>query len=144
VATEHERRSLGAERQRRSLGSLAADITETSSLLVRLELELAQREMAEKGRRAATGIAAFALAAMCALAAFGAFVACLVLLLATVMASALAAALVALALAGVAGAAILVAVGQLRRFRGPLPEKTIQSIREDVRWIARPKTSSAR
>ncbi len=132
------------ERPCRSLGSLAADITETSSTLVRLELELARQELVEKGRRVAIGIVALGVAAAFALVALGTLVASLVLLLAVVVPPALAAALVALASAGVAGAAALVAVDRVRGSDGPLPARTIRSITEDIRWLARPGTSSAR
>lgn len=102
--------------------------------LARQELQLAKAEMAEKGRTAAPGLGMVGGAGAVGLLAAGALTACLILALDGIMPNWLAALLVGLVYAAVAGA--LYYAGKARvQDAGPLvPEKTVETIKEDVEW----------
>ena len=127
----------------RPLGEIATALTRDLSLLARQELELAKAEMAEKGRVAAPGLGMVGGAGVAALMAAGALTACAVLALSTVLPAWLSALLVAAALA--AGAYVLFRLGkeQVEKAGVPIPEQTIDTIKEDVEW-AKARATSAR
>lgn len=114
------------------LDRLSADLLE----LVRDEIALAKREMAEKARAAALGVALATGAAMLGAAGLILLLVVVILALSTTMPAWLACALVAggtLTMAAVLG---LIAIGILRRL-SPMPERTIAGIRGDVEWLGR-------
>ena len=127
----------------RPLGEIATALTRDLSLLARQELELAKAEMAEKGRVAAPGLGMVGGAGVAALMAAGALTACAVLALSTFLPAWLSALLVAAALA--AGAYVLFRLGkeQVEKAGAPIPEQTIETIKEDVEW-AKARATSAR
>lgn len=125
------------------LGEVARDLTRDLSLLVRQEVELAKSEMAQKGRVAAPGFGMIGGAAAAALFAGGALTATAILLLAIFLPEWLAALLVGALLAG---AAYLLAHRGKERVAdagAPIPEQTIETVKEDVEW-AKTRASSAR
>ncbi len=67
----------------RPVGELVRELSEQTATLVRKELQLAQLEMTEKGKRAGIGAGLFGGAGVVALFGGGALVAAIVLLLAT-------------------------------------------------------------
>ena len=107
---------------------------ETVVTLARQELQLAKAEMAEKGRTAAPGFGMVGAAGAVGLLAAGALTACLILALDGIIPNWLAALLVGIAYAAMAGA--LYYAGKARvQDAGPLvPEKTVETIKEDVEW----------
>jgi hypothetical protein len=119
-----------------SIAALLDRVSADLSRFARGEVELAKAEMAQKARAAALGIAVAVVAG--AMAATGAvlLLVTLILGLATAMPTWLACVLVALG--ALITAAVLggIAVGMLRRV-SPLPERTIASVREDLRWLGR-------
>ena len=127
-----------ADLRERSTGALVKDLSQQASILVRKEIELAKVELAEKGRQAGTGIAALAGAAVVSLAALGALTAFLILALDEAMPS-WAAALTVTVLWAVVGIALGVFARQkLREMGSPVPEKTVDTLKEDLEWLKHP------
>jgi uncharacterized membrane protein YqjE len=119
----------------RSTGELVKDLSNQVSLLARQEIELAKAEMAEKGRRAGLGLGLVAAAGVSALLALGTLTACVVLALDGAMPAWLAALIVALAWSVVA--AVLASVGKQKMEQAgtPVPEQTVESVKEDIKWL---------
>jgi hypothetical protein len=127
----------------RPLAEVAKNLTSDVSLLVRQEIELAKAEMAQKGRTAAPGIGMFGGAGIVALCAAGALTAFLVLVFSIFLPEWAAALIVGAVLAAVA--VVLVRQGK-ERVAGagkPIPEQTIETVKEDVEWT-KIRASSAR
>jgi len=118
----------------RSLGELLKQLSEQTTRLVHQELELAKAELQQKGKEAGAGAGMFGGAGALGLAALGALTACFILALDTVMPAWLAALIVAV-LYGIV-AFVLVKQGQARMKRAvpPVPEQTIETVKEDVEW----------
>jgi len=131
------------ELRERPLGEVAKELTSDLSLLVRQEIELAKTEMAEKGRTAAPGLAMFGGAGIVAVCAAGALTAFLVLVVSLFLPDWAAALAVGAVLAAVAY--VLVRQGKERVVDAgkPVPEQTIETVKEDVEW-AKTRASSAR
>lgn len=127
----------------RPLAEVAKNLTSDVSLLVRQEIELAKAEMAQKGRTAAPGIGMFGGAGIVALCAAGALTAFLGLVFSIFLPEWAAALIVGAVLAAVA--VVLVRQGK-ERVAGagkPIPEQTIETVKEDVEWT-KTRASSAR
>ena len=140
MATTNE---SGGDLRERPLGEVARDLTKDLSLLVRQEIELAKAEMSQKGRTAAPGIGMLGGAGVVALAAAGALTAFLILVLAIFLPEWLSALIVAAVLG--AAAYVLMKQGKERVEEAgkPVPEQTIETVKEDVEW-AKTRASSAR
>jgi len=136
-------RNDGSDLRGRPLGEVASDLTQDVSLLVRQEVKLAKAEMAEKGRVAAPGLGMIGGAGVVALMAAGALTAFLVLALSIVLPEWLSALIVGAVLAA---AAYLLAKRGKERVEDagrPVPEQTIETVKEDVEW-AKTRATSAR
>jgi|SRR5690242_14452983 VIT1/CCC1 family predicted Fe2+/Mn2+ transporter len=131
------------ELRERPLGEIAKDLTSDLSLLVRQEIELAKAEMAQKGRTAAPGLGMLGGAGIVGLCAAGALTAFLVLVLATFLPDWLAALIVGAVLAVVAYVLIQQGKERVAEAGAPVPEQTIETVKEDVEW-AKTRASSAR
>jgi predicted lipid-binding transport protein (Tim44 family) len=118
-----------------SMGDLAKQLSGDVSELVRRELDLAKAEMATKARRAAIGGGLIGAAAILALAMLGSFVAAAIMALDASLADWLSALIVGLVIAGVAAAMALAGLKSLRRATPPVPEHTVDSVKEDVAWV---------
>jgi len=127
----------------RPLGEVAKNLTSDVSLLVRQEIELAKAEMAQKARTAAPGIGMFGGAGIVALCAAGALTAFAVLMFSIFLPEWAAALIVGAVLAAVA--VVLVRQGKERVADAgkPIPEQTIETVKEDVEWT-KTRASSAR
>jgi Putative Actinobacterial Holin-X, holin superfamily III len=127
----------------RPLAEVAKNLTSDVSLVVRQEIELAKAEMAQKGRTAAPGIGMFGGAGIVALCAAGALTAFLVLVFSIFLPEWAAALIVGAVLAAVA--AVLVRQGKERVADAgkPIPEQTIETVKEDMEWT-KTRASSAR
>jgi hypothetical protein len=127
----------------RPLAEVAENLTSDVSLLVRQEIELAKAEMAQKGRTAAPGIGMFGGAGIVALCVAGALTAFLVLVFSIFLPEWAAALIVGAVLAAVA--VVLVRQGKERVADAgkPIPEQTIETVKEDVEWT-KTRASSAR
>jgi hypothetical protein len=131
------------ELRERPIGQVAKKLTSDLSLLVRQEIALAKAEMAEKGRTAAPGLGMFGGAGIVALCAAGALTAFLILALSLFLPDWAAALIVGTALAAIAY--FLVQRGKERVVDAgkPVPEQTIETVKEDVEW-AKTRATSAR
>jgi hypothetical protein len=116
----------------RSLRELIERLGEQTQALARKEVELAKAEVTEKGKRLGLGAGAFGAAGIIGLFAFGALTTALVLLLATAADAWIAALIVAVAYAAVAGIAALAGRKQVERGSPPIPERAIDSAKEDL------------
>jgi VIT1/CCC1 family predicted Fe2+/Mn2+ transporter len=127
----------------RPIGEVAKELTGDLSVLVRQEIELAKAEMAQKGRTAAPGLGMFGGAGIVALCAAGAITAFLVLVFSLFLPDWAAALIVGAVLA--AAAYVLIKQGKERVADAgkPVPEQTIETVKEDVEW-AKTRASSAR
>jgi len=133
----------GNELRERPIGEVTKELTSDLSLLVRQEIELAKAEMAEKGRTAAPGLGMFGGAGIVALCAAGAITAFLVLVFSLFLPEWAAALIVGAALAAVAYVLIKQGKERVADAGKPVPEQTIETVKEDVEW-AKTRASSAR
>jgi uncharacterized membrane protein YqjE len=115
-----------------SLGDLVAQLSTQVPDLIRSELRLAQAEVTAKGKRAGIGIGMFSAAGL--LAFFGlAFLLTTVALLLDLFLPGWAAALVvAVVLLAGAGVAALLGKKKVAEAAPPTPERTIESVKEDI------------
>jgi uncharacterized membrane protein YqjE len=122
------------ELREQSIGDLLKQLSEQTATLVRQELELAKAEMQQKGKRAGVGIGLIGGGGVLALAAVGALTATLILGLAEWMEAWLAALIVTVVYA--VGAAVLALQGKEKvgEAAPPVPEETIETVKEDVQW----------
>jgi hypothetical protein len=131
------------ELRERPIGEVAKELTSDLSLLVRQEIELAKAEMAEKGRTAAPGLGMFGGGGVVALCSAGAVTASLVLVFSLFLPEWVAALIVAAALAAVAYLLVRQGKERVADAGRPIPEQTIETVKEDVEW-AKTRASSAR
>ena len=127
----------------RPIGEVAKSLTSDLSLLLRQEIDLAKAEMAEKGRTAAPGLGMFGGAGIVALCAAGALTAFLILVLSTFLPDWAAALVVGAVLATVAYVLVQQGKERVADAGAPVPEQTIETMKEDVEW-AKTRASSAR
>jgi cbb3-type cytochrome oxidase subunit 3 len=125
------------------LGEVARDLTRDLSLLVRQEVQLAKAEMAEKGRVAAPGVGMIGGATIAGLLAGGALTAAAILALAIFLPEWLAALIVGAVLGVVAYVLVKQGKERVAEAGAPIPEQTIEAVKEDVEW-AKTQASSAR
>jgi uncharacterized membrane protein YqjE len=125
-----------------SIAGLVKDLATETSTLVRQEIDLAKAEMTERGKRAGKGAGMLAAGAAVALLAFGALTACLIAVLDLAMPTWAAALIVTAVYAVIAGVLVMTGRNQLREAAPPVPEQTIDSVKEDVQW-AKTRTRSA-
>jgi uncharacterized membrane protein YqjE len=131
------------ELRERPVGELMKEFTEQTSALVRKEIELAKAELTEKGKRAGIGAGMFGGAGLFGLLALGALTATLILALAEAMAPWLAALIVTVVYGAVAGVLALQGRNKVQAATPPVPERAIDSTKEDVAWV-KTKAESAR
>ena len=127
----------------RPLAEVAKNLTSDVSLLVRQEIELAKAEMAQKGRTAAPGIGMLGGAGIVALCAAGALTAFAVLVFSIFLPEWAAALTVGAVLAAVAVALVRQGKERVADAGKPIPEQTIETVKEDVEWT-KTRASSAR
>ncbi|HET9292290.1 MAG TPA: phage holin family protein [Actinomycetota bacterium] len=118
----------------RSLGELLKQLSEQTTRLVHQELELAKAELQEKGKQAGQGAGLFGGAGAIGLAALGALTACFILALDIIMPAWLAALIVAVVYGIVAFVLVKQGQARMKRAAPPLPEQTIETVKEDVEW----------
>jgi Putative Actinobacterial Holin-X, holin superfamily III len=133
----------GTGLRERPLSEVAQDLTRDLSLLVRQEVELAKSEMAKKGRVAAPGLGMIGGAGVVGLVAAGALTAFLILALSIVLDEWLSALVVGVAFAGAAYVLAKQGKERVEEAGSPLPEQTIETVKEDVEW-AKTRATSAR
>jgi len=118
----------------RPAAELLKQLSEQTATLVRQELDLAKAELTVKGKNAGVGAGMFGGAGLFGLYALGALTACVILLLSTAMTAWVAALIVTAVYGAVAGVLALVAKSKVQAGTPPVPEQTVDSVKEDVRW----------
>jgi hypothetical protein len=118
-----------------SISELMKQLTEQTTRLAQKEVELAKAEMSAKGERLGIGAGAFGGAGLVAVLGLGTLIAAVVLVLATAMTAWLAALIVAVVLFAVAGLLALFGKRKVKEGTPPVPEQTIETVKEDVDTI---------
>ena len=140
VATSSDQQS--AELRDRPVGELLKQLANEMTTLMRQELELAKAEMREKAGKAGPGFGMWGAAGAMALLALGALTAFLILALDGAMPNWLAALIVALVYGTIAGLLYLRGKQKVDEAGSPVPEQTIDTLKEDVQWAKHPTTSA--
>ena len=133
----------GSDLRERSIGDLFGKLSNELSTLIRQEMELARAELTEKGKQAGKGAGLFGGAATVALLGAGAITAGIVLLLALLIADWLAAIIVGLVYVGIAAVLGLKGRDEIQQATPPVPEQTVDTVKEDVQW-AKTRAQSAK
>jgi MFS family permease len=130
----HDVHDRPAPPDERSVADLLRHLSEQTATLVRQEMELAKAELTVKGKRMGIGAGMFGGAGLFAAYALGALTACLILVLATAIDGWLAALIVAVVYAAIAGVLALIGKAKVQQATPPVPEQTVDSVKEDVQW----------
>ncbi|HYY43647.1 MAG TPA: phage holin family protein [Actinomycetota bacterium] len=118
-----------------ALKDLFKQLSEDTATLVRQELALARAELTEKGKKAGVGAGMFGGAGVAGLAALGAFTAFLILVLSLVMSAWISALIVTVIYGVVAAVLALQGRRKVQEAAPPQPEKTKESVKEDIQWV---------
>lgn len=141
-ADEHELVGSSVDHQ-----STTADLVRTlasdTAALVRQEIELARAELSRKAKDAGTGVGGLGAAGVLALFAVGTLTAAAVAALALTVPTWAAALVVAAVQLTAAGTLAAMGSRRLKRSTPPVPEQTVETVKEDVEW-ARTQMRSAR
>lgn len=131
------------DRRDESIADLVRDLANETNTLVRQEIELAKVELSAKVRTAGKGAGMLGGAGVAALLSLGALTACAVALLATAIDHVwLSALIVALIWGAVAAVLAMRGRDEVKEAAPPVPEETVESVKEDVAW-AKTRTRSA-
>ncbi len=128
--TEHDRSTAASTEL--SVPELMRQLSDQTATLVRQELALAKAELTVKGKRVGIGAGMFGAAGVFGLYALGAFTAAVILALSLAMTGWLAALIVTAIYGAVAGALALSGKRNVQRGAPPVPEQTLETVREDV------------
>lgn len=125
-------KTLRAADDGRSISYLVQQLTEQTTRLAQKEIELAKAEMAVKGKRLGMGAGAFSAAGLLAVLALGALTAAAILALGSAVEDWLAAVIVAVVYLLVAGVLSLLGRSKMQEATPPMPERTTESVKEDL------------
>ncbi|MDX6487171.1 MAG: hypothetical protein QOF43_2324 [Gaiellaceae bacterium] len=126
------------------IGDLVKELSSQVSTLVRQEVELAKAEVGEKGKKAGVGAGMFGGAGVAALLMLGSLTAFLILVLQIFLPDWTAALLVALLWGAVAGVLALRGRRKMQEMGKPIPDQTVESVKEDIQWVKHPTKSGSR
>ncbi len=118
----------------RSIAELVKRLSDQTATLVHQELDLAKAELIANGRKAGLGAGMFGGAGVLGLYAVGALTACVILALSSAVDGWLAALIVAVVYGAIAGVLALVGKNKVKEGVPPVPEQTVESVKEDVQW----------
>jgi uncharacterized membrane protein YqjE len=122
------------EKRQESVPELVKELTRDISELVRQEIELARVEMTEKGRKAGLGVGMFGGAAVLGMAVVGGSMATIIILIDLAMPLWLASLITTVLYAAAAAVLALRGRDELKETGAPIPERTKQSVKEDIQW----------
>lgn len=142
MASQHD--TTAADPRELPIGELLKQLSAQTSTLVRQEIDLAKAEATEKGKKAGKGAGMLAAAGLVGLLALGALTAFLILLLDGVLANWLAALVVVLVYAAIAGVLALNGKKKLQQAAPPVPQQTVETVKEDVEWAKTQARSAGR
>jgi len=123
----------------RSLGDLFSELATETGTLIRQEVSLAQAEITHKATKAGKNVAYLVVGGAVGYVGVLAITAAIILLLALVIPAWLSALIVGLVIAGGAYFLISSALAELRK-TDPVPRETVQTIKEDARWLKKEVT----
>ena len=135
-------RSQHGDLRERPVAELLKQLATETTTLVRRELDLAKAEMLEKAGKAGPGFGMWGAAGITALLALGSLTAFVILALDGVMPNWLAALIVGVVYAAIAGVLYLRGKQRVDEAGSPVPEQTIETLKEDVQWAKHPTTSA--
>lgn len=119
----------------RPVGELVGRLSEETAELIRGEIALAKIEMSAKGRVAGRASLFLGVGGVLGFLGLAALTAAAVLALDLVVAAWLAGLIVGAAYLFLAGILFLVGRRILKQAGSPIPEKTVETVKEDVRWL---------
>ena len=134
----------GEDVRDRPVGELVKQLADQTSTLVRQEIDLAKAELTLKGREAGRGAGLYGAAGVVGLLAAGALTAFLIMLLDGALANWLSALIVGVVFAAVAGALAMAGRNRMKRAAPPVPEQTVETVKEDVEWAKTQRESAQR
>ena len=120
--------------EERSTGELVGQLTDQTKRLVQQEMELAKVELGEKAKKAGLGAGMFGGAGLFGLFAFAALTAAVIGAFDTLMPFWLAALVTAALYGATAGVLALTGKNRVTEATPPVPEQTIETVKEDVAW----------
>jgi uncharacterized membrane protein YqjE len=126
-----------------SIGDLLKQLSAETSTLIRQEMALARAELTEKGKRAGAGAGMLGGAGVAALLTLGTLTACIVLVLNEFMDAWLAALIVTVVWAAIAGVLALQGRNKVQEAAPPVPQQTVETVKEDIEWAKNRKPSGA-
>jgi hypothetical protein len=127
----------GPTTEERPLAELTNQLSEQTTRLAQLELDLAKAEVSAKAKRLGIGAGVFGGAALVGLFALGALTATLILALTTFLAPWLAALIVTALYGAIAGVLALTGKRKVDEGTPPVPERAIESTKQDVEHTKR-------
>jgi uncharacterized membrane protein YqjE len=128
----------------RPIGELLKQLSEETTRLVHQELELAKAELTQKGKQAGIGAGLFGAAGAIGFLALAALTTCFILALDAAMPAWLAALIVAVIYGAIAAVLALRGRAKVRQAVPPVPEQTIETVKEDVQWAKTQMPSAKR
>lgn len=134
----------GEDLREKTLGELLGQLSQETATLVRQEVELAKAEVGQKAKAGGAAAGMFGGAAFAALLAAGTFTAFLILVLAEAMPAWVAALVITLVYAGAAAFLALRGKERVKDMTPPVPEHTVETLKEDVEWAKSRMTSAER
>ena len=139
-----QRRTTNSHPREMSTGELVKQLTQQTSTLVRQEVDLAKAELSQKAKAGGAAAGMFGGAAFAGLLAAGTFTAFLILVLAEAMPAWVAALVITLVYAGAAAALVTQGRKRVKEMAPPVPEQTIETVKEDVEWAKSQMRSAER
>jgi uncharacterized membrane protein YqjE len=124
------------------VSELLKRLAHETTMLIRQELDLAKAEMREKMAKAGAGAGMWGGAGVAGLLALGSLTAFLILALDGAMPNWLAALIVGLIYAAIAGLLYLSGKRRVEDVGSPIPEQTVETVKEDMQWAKHPTTSA--
>jgi uncharacterized membrane protein YqjE len=118
----------------RPTGELLKELSDSTTTLVRKEIELAKAELGEKGKKAGLGASMFGGAGLFGVFAFAALTTCIIVALDSAMPLWLAALIVAVVYGAIGGVLALQGRNKVQEAGPPVPEQATESVKEDVQW----------
>ena len=128
----------------RPIGELLKQLSQETAALVRQEIELAKAEVTQKGKAAGVAAGLFGGAGAIGLGAFGAFTAFLVLLLALALPAWASALIVTVVYGAIAAVLALRGKRKMQEASPPVPQQTVETVKEDIEWAKTQRKSDTR
>jgi uncharacterized membrane protein YqjE len=119
----------------RPFGELLKQLSEETTRLVHQEIELAKAELTQKGKQAGMGAGLFGGAGAIGFLALAALTTCFILALDAAMPAWLAALIVAVVYGVIAAVLAMQGRKKIKQAVPPVPEQTIETVKEDVEWV---------